>query len=301
VRLESVGVRYGRRGAWVLDAVTLDLEPGTVTAVTGGNGSGKSTLLKVASGLVRPTRGTVRRRPARVGYVPERLPSHARLSARSYLLHMGRVQGLTTATARTRATEILGRLGLEGDPGAPISTLSKGNAQKVALAQALLAGPGLLVLDEPWSGLDTRAHDALAACLDEQRAAGVIVLLTEHRPETVARTADTTHHLRGGRLTAGTRPVCGTTAHMLVALRLAGPARHDPAAEARAVAVLPGVVTAGHDADGVRLRVAAGHCDDLLREALRRGHSVLEVRREAAAPPPPAPVPRPHETEDSHP
>jgi ABC-2 type transport system ATP-binding protein len=284
VRLESVAVRYGRRGAWVLDGVTLDLAPGTVTAVAGGNGSGKSTLLKVAGGLIRPTRGTVHGRPARIGYVPERLPSHARLSARSYLLHMGRIQGLPTATARARGAELLDRLGLEGDPGAPLSTLSKGNAQKVALAQALLARPGLLVLDEPWSGLDARTHDVLAACLTEQRTAGTTVLLTEHRPG-AAGIADTTHHLHGGRLTP--RPP-GPAAEpaVLVVLRLAAPDRHGPAAEARAVAVLPGVVTASHDPDGVRLRVAAGHSDDLLLEALRRGHSVLEVRRE------PVPAPR---------
>ncbi|MEU3350652.1 ATP-binding cassette domain-containing protein [Streptomyces sp. NPDC037389] len=149
MRLDSVGVRYTRRGPRVLDGITLDLASGTVTAVVGGNGPGKSTLLKVAAGLRRPGSGSVHGRPDRIGYVPERLPAGMRLSARSYLLHMGRVQGLRTAGADRRGGELLDRLGIEGDIDAPISTLSKGNAQKVALAQAMLGGRRLLILDEP--------------------------------------------------------------------------------------------------------------------------------------------------------
>ncbi|MET8957691.1 ABC transporter ATP-binding protein, partial [Streptomyces sp. NPDC004533] len=181
VQLESVSFRYTRRRPWVLDSVTLDLRPGTVTAVIGGNGSGKSTLLKVAAGLVRPTSGTVHGRPSRIGYVPERLPADMRLSARSYLLHMGRIQGIGTATATRRSRELLDQLSVEGDLDAPISTLSKGNAQKVALAQAMLADPQLLVLDEPWSGLDARTHRTLMDCLANRRAAGVVLLLCRRR------------------------------------------------------------------------------------------------------------------------
>ncbi|MFI5527405.1 ATP-binding cassette domain-containing protein [Kitasatospora sp. NPDC051853] len=263
VRLESVRVRYGRRGGYVLDGVSLELPGGVVTAVVGGNGSGKSTLLRVAAGLVRADGGAVHGRPGRVGYVPERLPAGLRLSARSYLRHMGRIQGLGAAAAARRGDELLGRFALAGDPEAPVATLSKGNAQKVALAQALLAGPELLVLDEPWSGLDAEAHQALRECLAERRDAGAVVLLTEHQQGTVASTADAVHYLRGGRLVAEER---AETQAVLV--RLARPT-------AEALAGLGGV----RRHDGARLEVAPEHSDAVLAELLRRGHSIREVSR----------------------
>ncbi|MFJ8039709.1 ATP-binding cassette domain-containing protein [Kitasatospora sp. NPDC096147] len=260
MRLESVRVRYGRRGGFVLDGVTLDLPPGAVTAVVGGNGSGKSTLLRLAAGLIRPDAGTVHGRPGRIGYVPERLPAGLRLSARSYLRHMGRIQGLGAAAAARRGDALLERFALAGDPDAPVATLSKGNAQKVALAQALLAEPELLVLDEPWSGLDGGAHLALTECLAERRAAGAVVLLTEHHPGTVAATADAVHHLTGGRL-------AGQAAEPAVLIRLAEPT-------AEPLAALPGVLA--HR--GAAVEAAPEHSDALLGELLRRGHSIREVR-----------------------
>ncbi|WP_129839968.1 ABC transporter ATP-binding protein [Streptomyces sp. RFCAC02] len=274
MRLDAVTVRYGRRGPRVLDGVTLDLAPGTVTAVVGGNGSGKSTLLKVAAGLLRPVSGGVTGRPRRVGYVPERLPATTRLAARPYLAHMGRVQGLSTEAAARRGRELLDRLAVEGDLDAPIGTLSKGNAQKIALAQALLSDPGLLILDEPWSGLDARAHRTLADCFAEWRAAGVVVLLTEHRPGTVEGTADAVHRLDGGRLTVrapGERPPAG------VAVTL-GAAAADPAGAARTLAAIPGVLSVRRDGTRLRLDVAVGRSDAVLAEALAGGLTVVEVR-----------------------
>ncbi|MFR9725573.1 ATP-binding cassette domain-containing protein [Streptomyces sp. MS19] len=274
--LESVVLRYGRKGARVLDGVTLDLPPATVTAVVGANGSGKSSLLKVAAGLVRPNSGTVRDRPRRTGYVPERLPADMRLSTRSYLLHMGRLQGVGTATAARRSAELLDRLALDGDPGAPISTLSKGNAQKVALAQALLADPALLVLDEPWSGLDTAAHRTLADCLADRRAAGAAVLLTEHRPGTVTGIADTVHRLAHGRLTDQPPPAPQPAFfHITLAPTPAVP----PDAQGEdTLRALPGVHAVRAETSRVHLHVAAAHSDAVLAHTLRRGWTVLAVR-----------------------
>lgn len=284
MRLESVSLRYGRRGPYVLEGVGLDLEPGTVTAVVGGNGCGKSSLLKVAAGLVAPTAGSVRNRPGTVGYVPERLPAATRLSARAYLAHMGRIQGLATRTAHRRGRELLERLRVEGDTEAPVATLSKGNAQKVALAQALLAEPRLLVLDEPWSGLDAPAHAILVDCLAEQRASGVIVLLTEHRPGAVAASADAVHRLHRGRLTG--QPVEHLPVSPAADLRdgfdvvLGLPPAADPGAAEETLNGLPGVLRAHADAapSRVRLRTSAGHRDALLLAVLRQGYAVLDVR-----------------------
>jgi ABC-type multidrug transport system ATPase subunit len=288
VRLESVGFRYAHRRAWILDGVTLDLDPGTVTAVVGGNGSGKSTLLKVAAGLVRPTSGAVRGRPDRIGYVPERLPADMRLSARSYLLHMGRIQGIGTATARRRGGELLDQLGVEGDLDAPVSTLSKGNAQKVALAQAMLVAPALLVLDEPWSGLDARTHRTLMDCLADLRSAGAIVLLTEHRPGTVAASADAVHRLHRGRLAeqpvaeqpVEEQPVDGTPAEpraFAIELGMAPAMTVGPRERVEALSALPGVVGVREERGRVRLKVVAGRSDTVLAEALKQGCTVRKV------------------------
>jgi ABC-type multidrug transport system ATPase subunit len=162
LRLADVSKRYGW-GRWVLQGVDLEIPAGQVVAINGANGSGKSTLLRLLIGLTRPTTGTVSGQPPVIGYVPDRFPPNERLSATEYLTHMGRIRGLPTSVAAARADELMDRLELVGAKHSPLRTLSKGNAQKVALAQALLIQPQLLVLDEPWSGLDVSAHGVLAS------------------------------------------------------------------------------------------------------------------------------------------
>jgi len=159
VRLESVGQRYGLRQPWIVRDVTLDVPAGRLIRLEGRNGSGKSTLLRVAAGVLLPSAGRVTGRP-HIGYVPERFPGALAFSARDYLLHMGRVHGLRGASVRGRVDEWLDRLGAADYAASPLRSLSKGMCQKVAIAQALLARPGLLVLDEAWTGLDQAARGA---------------------------------------------------------------------------------------------------------------------------------------------
>ncbi|MFC7480185.1 ATP-binding cassette domain-containing protein [Luedemannella flava] len=140
VELRNVTKRYAG-SAPVLDGVNLTVAPGDVVGVVGANGCGKSTLLRIMVGLSTPTAGTVTGRPAVVGYVPEKLPGHGRVSARAYLTHLGRIRGLSGRQAAGRARELLDRLSLVGGAGTSLRRLSKGNAQKVALAQALLVPP----------------------------------------------------------------------------------------------------------------------------------------------------------------
>lgn len=277
MHFDSVSLRYARRGPRVLDRIGLDLTPGTVTAVVGRNGCGKSSLLKVAAGLIPPTAGTVRNRPPRVGYVPERLPSTMRLSARAYLLHMGRIQGLGAKEAIRRGRELQDRLRIEGDTEAPISTLSKGNAQKVALAQAMLADPQLLILDEPWSGLDTPASRILLECLNERRAAGVTVLLTEHRPKTAALSADTVFRLHDGRLTElAVTPL--QPGGFDLTLGLPPAALTDPQAARDTLRRLPGVRRAHTDRAHAHLHASTEQRDAVLLTVLQQGYAVIEVR-----------------------
>nr|WP_169514485.1 ATP-binding cassette domain-containing protein [Actinokineospora enzanensis] len=270
LRLAGIGKRYDG-DHWVLRDVDLTLTPGTVTAIVGGNGSGKSTLLRIIAGVSRPSTGTVTGRPPVVGYVPERFPPGERMSALAYLTHLGRVRGLRGPAAHDRACELLDRLALVGGVHSSLRTLSKGNSQKVALAQALLVPPRLLVLDEPWSGLDTDTHGVLAAIIAETAADGGTVLFTDHR-ESVTRAHATHRH----RITAGHVQALDDGPDHLVEVVLST-GTHDPGWDA-----LTGVVSSTHHDGRVHLRVERAHSDGLLTVALRHGWSVERLTQEAA-------------------
>jgi ABC-type multidrug transport system ATPase subunit len=202
VELRGVAKWY-RRTRPILRDVHLTIRPGEVVAVLGGNGAGKSTLLRIAAGLSRPSAGRVTGSPRPIGYVPDRFAAHQQLSALGYLTHLGRIRGLGRHTARRRAGELLERLALVGGGGSALRTLSKGNTQKVALAQALLVPPRLLVLDEPWAGLDTAAGRVLGELVAGVATAGGAVLFTEHRAEAVAATATVVLEIADGRIHPG--------------------------------------------------------------------------------------------------
>lgn len=160
LRLHNVGRRYNFRGPWVLRGVDLTIAPGTLTRVEGPNGTGKSTLLRLLAGIDAPTEGHITGRPRRA-YVPERFPSALPFTPAGYLTHLGAVHGLSRPSAERAAGEWLDRFGAGAYAGTPMAQLSKGSSQKVAVAQALLAEPELLVLDEAWTGLDTAARSEL--------------------------------------------------------------------------------------------------------------------------------------------
>jgi ABC-type multidrug transport system ATPase subunit len=175
----------------VFSGIDLVLPPGEVTAILGDNGSGKSTLLRIVAGAVQPSGGRVFGRPRAVGYVPDWFPAHPRMSPLAYLVHMGRVAGLPSAEARRRGIECLDRLAFAGDADAPVDLLSKGNAQKVAIAQAFIIEPELLVLDEPWNGLDLHGQRVMREMVAERVAGGAVVVLADHREAFVSGTAQT--------------------------------------------------------------------------------------------------------------
>ncbi|ASW53521.1 ATP-binding cassette domain-containing protein [Plantactinospora sp. KBS50] len=184
MRLHDVWFRYDRRGPWVLRAASVRIEPGRVAIVLGRNGAGKSTLLQLAAGVLRPVRGAVLDRPGRVGWVPERFPTEQPFTVRQYLTAMGRMSGLSAAAAPVAVDRWVERLGLAPYRDVPLPRLSKGTGQKVGLAQALLAPPGLLVLDEPWEGLDAQARELVPELVAEVLEAGGSVLVSDHRGET---------------------------------------------------------------------------------------------------------------------
>ncbi|GGM23425.1 ABC transporter ATP-binding protein [Streptomyces fumigatiscleroticus] len=271
LRCEAVGKRYGR-GRWILRDVDMKVSAGDVLAVVGSNGSGKSTLLRILAGLSQPTSGSVSRRPSHIGYVPDRFTAHDRISAISYLTHMGRIRGLSASAARTRGDHLLERLSLVGGRDASLRTLSKGNAQKVALAQALLVQPDLLVLDEPWSGLDASAHGVLAEFIDEAAARGGAVVFTDHREAITETHASGVYVISDGRVTLHGGRHAGGRASM-VELVLAVPPTGVMPVEVNWSA-LPGVVDSARRGEEVVLRVAWEHSDAVLLTALQHRWSV---------------------------
>ncbi|MEU8437698.1 ATP-binding cassette domain-containing protein [Streptomyces sp. NPDC029216] len=204
MKLTGVGRRYGRRRPWVLRGVDVELPPGALVRVEGGNGGGKSTLLRLLAGIDAPTEGRITGRPPRTAYVPERFPAALPLTALAYLTHLGRVHGLTGAEAARRAADRLERFGAAPYARTPMAELSKGTSQKVAVAQALLAEPGLLVLDEAWTGLDAPARAELERAVTERTAAGGTVVFVDHDPARLAGLPDVRYRVRGGTLEAAT-------------------------------------------------------------------------------------------------
>ena len=292
MRLEAVGKRYGIRQPWIVRNVSREIAAGQLIKLEGRNGSGKSTLLRVIAGVSVPSAGRVTGRP-RAGYVPERFPGGLAFSAREYLQHMGRVHGLTRDAVSRAVEEWVDRLGAADYAESPLRTLSKGMCQKVAIAQALLARPGLLVLDEAWTGLDQAARGALDAAVAERLAEGGTVLFVDHDTARLAGLVDEQWQLEVGSVTVKTAarglaragegrvPDSGAA----VTIELSG-VEADSLPE---LAPLPGVMSVSPEAvsdgeragrlDRVRLKVAAQASDALLRELLTwDGVHVIAVR-----------------------
>ena len=185
MRLDDVWIRYSAGSGWVLREVSAELAPGEVAVVLGRNGAGKSTLLSAAAGVLPVSRGRISERPGVVGWVPERFPQNQFNTTLSYLVSMARIRGLAPSAATSAAQLWIDRLHLNAFAATRLAELSKGSAQKVGLAQALLVPPGLLILDEPWEGLDALTKLEVPAIIEEVRAAGGSVLVSDHRGEAV--------------------------------------------------------------------------------------------------------------------
>ncbi|MEV0596677.1 ABC transporter ATP-binding protein [Nonomuraea cavernae] len=175
MRLSKVSFRYRRRERYVIEDVHARLLPGELVELTGVNGAGKSTLLRLLAGVARPTSGTITDRPPVVAFAPDRFPAEQPFTVAGYLRWMSRVRGgarWEPWTERLSMTHLLDvRLG----------ELSKGSAHKVGLAQALMADAGLLILDEPFAGLDDSTRAVLPGILAEVTARGGIAVVSDHQ------------------------------------------------------------------------------------------------------------------------
>ncbi len=181
-----------------------------VTGLLGPNGAGKTTLLHLIAGLLRPSAGSVTvagipawRRPAMyrdVGMVPEREAVHAYLTGREFVLLNARLQGVPDAAAAT--ARAIGTVELDDAADRPIGTYSKGMRQRAKLAGALVHDPAVLLLDEPFNGMDPRQRLHMMGLLRSMAAAGRTILFSSHILEEVERLADSVLVIYAGRLAA---------------------------------------------------------------------------------------------------
>lgn len=202
---EHVCVRFGADE--VLHDITLTVAPGEIVTILGPNGSGKSTLLRALLGIVPVAEGRILREAGlRVGYVPQKLTID-----RTLPITVRRFLSLPVRVTDRAAAEALARVGMAGQEGEQMTTLSGGQLQRVLLARALLGKPQLLMLDEPTSGLDQPGEAAFYRLIEEvRRHTGAAVLMVSHDLHVVMAASDRVICLNGHICCEGTPRVVST-------------------------------------------------------------------------------------------
>ncbi|OMQ14977.1 ABC transporter ATP-binding protein, partial [Modestobacter sp. VKM Ac-2676] len=197
----------------VLKGVSFTVAPGQMFGFCGSNGAGKTTTMRIAMGLARADAGEVRWNGSpvdeamrrRIGYMPEERGLYPKMKVREQLAYFARLHGMDAGPAGRAAGEWATRLGLGERLGDPVEKLSLGNQQRVQLAAALVSEPEVLILDEPFSGLDPVGVDSLAEALLDQCRRGVPVVFSSHQLDLVERLCDAVGILaRGSMVATGT-------------------------------------------------------------------------------------------------
>ena len=196
--LELTGVTKKFLGITAVQNVSFTARAGEITGYLGPNGSGKSTTLKMITGLIEPSDGEIRFNgqliqrdligyKQRMGYVPEEPHLYAHLSGLEYLVMVGQLRNLPAKPTADRIDGLLHLFSLHGDRHTPISSYSKGMRQKILISAALLHNPDLILLDEPFSGLDVGTGLVLRSLIQELASRGKVVLFSSHDLEIVER------------------------------------------------------------------------------------------------------------------
>lgn len=205
--VEAEGLVKSFEGRRVVDGVSLSVPPGSICGVLGQNGAGKTTTLRMLLGIIDPDDG--RRtllgsdKPlsvaSRVGYLPEERGLYQATTAREMIAYLGALRGLPWSEGRRRGVKLLEEAGLGEHANAKIQTLSKGMAQKVQLLATIVHQPDLIVLDEPFSGLDPVNQGVLEAIIKRERARGATILFSTHVMAHAERLCDSLVIIANGR------------------------------------------------------------------------------------------------------
>jgi ABC-2 type transport system ATP-binding protein len=200
-----------------VDDLSLTVEPGEIFALLGPNGAGKSTTIKMILGMVRPDRGTIsfdgngitpsdNSYKARIGYMPETCALYENLTGREYLSLICELRHLPVSASREKADKLLYMLELSDEADQMIREYSKGMKQKILMISAMIHNPDVLILDEPFSGLDANASATFKEILREQARQGKAVIFCSHVLEVVERLVDRLIIIKKGRGLVTGRP-----------------------------------------------------------------------------------------------
>ncbi|MBT2483775.1 MULTISPECIES: ABC transporter ATP-binding protein [unclassified Microbacterium] len=209
-KLELTGITKSYGSRRVLDDVSFTVAPGRLTGFVGGNGAGKTTTMRIILGLLTSDGGrvdldgtpitTADRR--RFGYMPEERGLYPKMKVLEQIVYLARLHGFSKTDAADRATALLTELGLGERLDDTIESLSLGNQQRAQIAASLVHDPEVLILDEPFSGLDPLAVDVVAGVLQSSAARGASILFSSHQLDVVERLCDDLVILAGGTIRA---------------------------------------------------------------------------------------------------
>ncbi|WP_116045415.1 ABC transporter ATP-binding protein [Amycolatopsis palatopharyngis] len=279
LEIDQISKRYGDIVA--LDSVSFDVRPGELFGFVGSNGAGKTTTMRIALGVLAADSGEVRYdgRPVdheirtRIGYMPEERGLYPKMKVLDQLVYLAQLHGLSANEAHKSAEEWIVRLGLRERRGDEVQKLSLGNQQRVQLAAALVHHPAVLVLDEPFSGLDPLAVDVMSQVLREKAAGGVPVVFSSHQLDLVERLCDRVGIIRAGSLVAaGTVDELTTTAATQLTVRA-------PQAPEGWAAQLPGVRVLSENGSGTLLELSPEADDQAVLNAALATGPVTEFSR----------------------
>jgi ABC-2 type transport system ATP-binding protein len=275
LELRHLARRYGQTVA--LDGLSLEVPDGEVVGFVGPNGAGKTTAMRIALGVLEPDAGDVlwrgepitREHQRRFGYMPEERGLYPKMRVDRHLRYLAALHGRDTAAAADAAARWIERLGIAERAEQRVEELSLGNQQRVQLAAALVHDPPVLILDEPFSGLDPIGADVMAEVLAERAADGAAVIFSSHQLELVERICDRVAIVDRGRIVAAGRVDELRAERSRPRLRVVVEGAPDGWA-----ARIAGVQVVGRDERGVLLELADGADDQQVLEAARRAGRV---------------------------
>ena len=291
--IDHISKNYGSLRA--LTDISFEVADGEIFGFVGSNGAGKTTTMRIALGVLAADSGSVSidghpvdlETRKRIGYMPEERGLYPKMKVGEQLSYLARLHGLSKSAADSAVTRWTARLGVDGRLGDTVSQLSLGNQQRVQLAAALVHDPAVLVLDEPFSGLDPVAVDVMSDVLKEKAAEGVPVLFSSHQLALVESLCD-----RVGIIVSGSMRALGSVgqlqeranAHLHVVA---------PQAPVGWADELPNTVVVQHNAERTILELLPGADDQLIlrtalatgpvREFATRRPSLSELYREVVA------------------
>lgn len=276
IEIRNLSHQYGDRK--VLKNVSFTVEPGKLTGFVGANGAGKTTTMRAMLGLIRPTSGEVllNGRPITatdrvgIGYMPEERGLYPKMKLHEQIVYFGQLHGVDKDVASRRADALLGRLGLGERRNETVESLSLGNQQRAQICVALVHEPNILVLDEPFSGLDPIAVEVVLDVLQQRAKMGAPVLFSSHQLEVVEKLSDNLVIISQGEIkAAGSRREL-QEAHSQGLYRIG-------VDDQNWLAQQPGVEVLERIEDGVVVRIAgdaaesAARAQQLLRDAVAHG------------------------------